>query len=59
MRKMRKSKCRHCVEGVVFNDVGEVFNYCYCAIENEDMSDGCQQCYCNYYERKNESEVNK
>jgi hypothetical protein len=57
MRKMRKSKCRHCIEGLVFNEDGEFFNYCYCDIENEDASEGCQKGYCNFYERKKESEV--
>ena len=58
MRKMRKSKCKHCVDGVVFNaDCSAVINHCFCDIENDDMADYCREGYCSYYERKQESEV--
>ena len=56
----RKSKCRFCKEGIVFSPDGEkVIAHYMCAIDNEDMSDGCQPGLCNYYEREKESEVSK
>lgn len=54
----RKSKCKFCKEGIVFSLDGEkVIAHYMCAIDNEDMSDGCQPGLCNYYEREKKREV--
>lgn len=54
----RKSKCRFCEEATVLSRDGDkVIAHYKCAIDNEDMSYGCQEGLCNYYECEKESEV--
>ena len=53
-----KSKCKFCKEVIGFIlDRKKVIIHYKCAIDNEDMSYRCQPGFCNYYERKKESEV--
>ena len=55
-----KSKCKFCDDAIVLSHSGDkVIAHYKCAIDNEDMSYGCQSGFCNYYERKKESEVNE
>ena len=59
-KKMRKSNCKHCSNGIRFEEVKGKIKIipCYiCDIDCEDVSEGCQKGYCNYYDRKKESEV--
>lgn len=55
---MRKSKCKYCQKGIVFNEkcTKIIFKY-FCDIDAWDGESRCQKNYCNYYKRKNESEV--
>lgn len=49
----RKSKCKFCEEATVLSPDGEkVIAHYKCAIDNEDMSEGCQPWLCLYYERE-------
>lgn len=51
----RRSKCRFCEEATVFSRDGDkVIAHCKCAIDNEDMSYGCREGLCNFYERGKE-----
>ena len=53
-----KSKCKFCKEAIVFSEsCDKVIAHYKCAIDNEDMSYGCQPGLCRYYEREKESEV--
>ena len=53
-----KSKCKFCEEATVLSPDGKkVIAHCKCAIDNEDMSDGCRSGMCNYYEREKKGEV--
>lgn len=53
-----KSKCKFCEKATVLDsETCEVVAHYKCAIDNEDMSYGCQPGLCNYYEREKESEV--
>ena len=53
-----KSDCKFCEEAKVLSSDGKkVIAHYKCAIDNEDMSDGCKPGLCNYYKRKTESEV--
>ena len=55
-----KSKCKFCKDAIVLSPSGDkVIAHYKCAIDNEDMSYACQPGFCNYYERKKESEVNE
>ena len=55
-----KSKCKFCKEAIVFSHDGEkVIAHYKCAIDNEDMSYGCQPGLCNYYERETGIEVKR
>ena len=48
----RKSKCKFCKEAIVLSpDCMKVVAHYKCAIDNEDMSYGCQKGFCTYYER--------
>ena len=42
---------------VALIDGKKVIAHYKCAIDNEDMSDGCKPGLCNYYKREKESEV--
>ena len=54
----RKSDCKFCEDAIVLNqECTKVIAHYKCAIDNEDMSDGCHPGLCNYYEREKESEV--
>ena len=54
----RKSKCKFCEEATVLSPDGDkIIAHYKCAIDNEDMSDRCQEGYCSYYEDEKESEV--
>ena len=53
-----KSDCEFCEEATVLShDCKKVIAHYKCAIDNEDMSDGCQPGLCNCYRRDKESEV--
>ena len=53
-----KSDCKFCEEAIVLSlDGKKVIAHYKCAIDNEDMSDGCSPRMCNYYKRAKESEV--
>lgn len=48
----RKSKCKFCEKAIVFDEnCDKVIAHYKCAIDNEDMSFGCQEGLCHYYER--------
>ena len=52
------SKCKFCEEATVLSQDGKkVIAQYKCAIDNEDMSDGCKPGLCNYYKRDKGSEV--
>ena len=52
-----KSDCKFCEEAIVLSPDGKkVIAHYKCAIDNEDMSDGCRPGMCNYYKRAKESE---
>ena len=54
----QKSDCKFCEKATVLSQDGKkVIAHYKCAIDNEDMSDGCSPGMCNYYERDKESEV--
>ena len=54
----KKSDCKFCEDAIVLSPDGKkVIAHYKCAIDNEDMSDGCNPGLCNYYERDKESEV--
>lgn len=56
----KKSDCKFCEDAIVLSPDGKkVIAHYKCAIDNEDMSDGCHPGLCNYYEREKESEVNE
>ena len=56
----QKSDCKFCEKATVLSPDGKkVIAHYKCAIDNEDMSDGCRPGMCNYYERDKESEVVK
>lgn len=45
-----KSDCKFCEEAIVLSHDGtKVVAHFKCAIDNEDLSDGCQPGLCNYY----------
>ena len=49
----RKSKCKFCEKAIVFDEnYDKVIAHYKCAIDNEDMSYGCQKGFCSYYERE-------
>lgn len=53
-----KSDCKFCEEATVLShDCKKVIAHYKCAIDNEDMSDGCKPGLCNYYKRDKESET--
>ena len=53
-----KSDCKFCEETLVLNpECTKVIAHYKCAIDHEDMSDGCSSELCNYYKREKESEV--
>ena len=53
-----KSDCKFCEEATVLSPDGKkVIAHYKCAIDNEDMSDGCQSGLCNCYRRDKENEV--
>ena len=53
-----KSNCKFCEEAIVLSlDGKKVIAHYKCAIDNEDMSDGCHPGMCNYYECRKENEV--
>ena len=53
-----KSDCEFCEEAIVLSlDGKKVIAHYKCAIDNEDMSDGCKPGLCNYYASDKESEV--
>ena len=46
------SKCKFCEKAIVFDEnCDKVIAHYKCAIDNEDMSFGCQEGLCHYYER--------
>ena len=48
-----KSKCRFCEEATVLSRDGDnVIAHYKCAIDNEEMSYGCQEGLCNCYKRE-------
>ena len=54
----QKSDCKFCEKVIVFLlDGKKVIAHYKCAIDNEDMSDGCKPGLCNYYASDKESEV--
>ena len=54
-----KSNCKFCEEAIVLSpDCKKVIAHYKCAIDNEDMSDGCRPDMCNYYKRAKESGAN-
>ena len=56
----RKSKCKFCEKAIVLSpDCMKVVAHYNCAIDNEDMSYGCQKGLCVYYERDKPKEINK
>ena len=63
MREVRsvikhKSDCKFCEDAIVLSpDSNKVIAQYKCAIDNEDMSDGCKPGLCNYYKRDKGSEV--
>lgn len=53
-----KSDCKFCEDALVLNsECNKVIAHYKCAIDNEDMSDGCRPGLCNYYKREKESEI--
>lgn len=53
-----KSDCKFCEEATVLSPDGKkIIAHYKCAIDNEDMSDGCSPELCNYYKRDKESET--
>ena len=53
-----KSDCKFCEEAIVLSpDCNKVTTHYKCAIDNDDMSDGCRPGMCNYYKRAKESEA--
>ena len=55
-----KSKCRHCVEGVVFSeDCNKVLGHFFCEIDAKFDDVPCSPDGCHYYERKTEDATSK
>ena len=55
-----KSDCKFCEDAIVLSPDGKkVIAHYKCAIDNEDMSDGCKPGLCNYYKREKKSEADK
>ena len=53
-----KSNCKFCEEAIVLSpDCKKVIAHYKCAIDNDEMSDGCRPGMCNYYKRAKESEA--
>ena len=53
-----KSDCKFCEDAIVLSPDGKkVIAHYKCAIDNEDMSDGCSPGLCNCYRRDRKSGV--
>ena len=53
-----KSDCKFCEDALVLDpECTKIIAHYKCAIDNEDMSDGCQPGLCNCYKRDRKSGV--
>lgn len=53
-----KSKCKHCVEGIVLDEkCGKVIGHHYCELDSFLPGDCCTKWDCPDYERRKEGEV--
>ena len=55
---MPKSKCKHCVEGLVLDENCKIIGHHYCEIDSFTPGDtNCTKWGCRDYKRRTESEV--